>query len=99
MVTAPFLANALPFNTAPVLKVMDSKAITFPLKEVVVPNDAEPPTCQKILEAFAPPAKNTFRPGVVVSVDAICMINTASAFPSASNVTSPEEIDKEEVDL
>jgi hypothetical protein len=45
IVTPPFLANALPSSVAPVLKVMDSNAITVPLKTEVVPKVAELPTC------------------------------------------------------
>ena len=69
--TVPDLANALPSKEAPVLKVIDSMAITVPLKTEVVPNVAELPTCQKILEADAPPLRNTLRPEVVVNEEAI----------------------------
>src|SRR5688572_8101363 len=99
MVIAPVLANALPSSVAPVLSVIDCIAITVPLKTEVVPNVAELPTCQKMLEANAPPLKITLRPDVVVSVDAICIMKTALAFPFASKVRSPDEIDNEEVDL
>src|SRR5436190_12190315 len=95
----PVLASALPVSVAPVLKVMDCIAITVPLKTEVVPNVAELPTCQKILEAKAPPLRITLRPEVVVNVEAICIMNTASAFPCASNVKSPDEIANDEVDL
>jgi chitodextrinase len=50
-VTEPFLANALPYKTAPVSKVIDSKEMFVPLNEVVVPKVAELLTCQKMLEA------------------------------------------------
>src|SRR5688572_23497453 len=99
IVTPPVLANALPSSLAPVLSVIDCIAITVPLKTEVVPNVAELPTCQKMLDANAPPLKITLRPEVVVSEDAICMIKTALEFPFASNVRSPEDIDNEEVDL
>src|SRR5450759_3109305 len=66
IVTPPFRANALPSSVAPVLKVMDSNAITVPLKTEVVPKVAELPTCQKILDASAPPLRITLRPDVVV---------------------------------
>ena len=83
IVTAPVLANPLPSNVAPVLKVMDCMAITVPLKTEVVPNVAELPTCQKMLEANAPPVRKTCRPEVVVSEEAICIMKTAFAFPLA----------------
>ena len=99
IVTEPILANPLPLSVAPVLKVMDCIAITVPLKTEVVPKVAELPTCQKILDANAPPLRITLRPGVVVSVDAICIMKTAFAFPFASKVRSPDDIANEEVDL
>jgi hypothetical protein len=54
-VTAPVRAKALPFNTAPVVSVMDARAIMVPLMLVCVPSVAELPTCQNTLEAWAPP--------------------------------------------
>ena len=69
--TAPVLASALPSRLAPVLNVMDCIAITVPLKTEVVPNVAELPTCQKIIDANAPPLSITFLPEVVVKVEAI----------------------------
>ena len=99
MVTAPVLARARPFKVAPVLNEMDCITKNVPFKSDVVPNVAELPICQKILEACAPPARNTLRPEVVVNADAICIINTALGFPLASNVRSPEDIANEDVDL
>ena len=99
MVTAPVLANALPSSDAPVLKEMDCMAMTVPLKTEVVPKVAELPTCQKIFEAMAFPLRITFRPEVVVSVEAIWKMKTAFGFPFASRVRSPEEMAREEVDL
>src|SRR5688572_19817445 len=99
MVTPPFLASALPVSFAPVLNVIDCIAMMVPLKTEVVPNVAEVPTCQKMLAADAPPLRKTLRPDVVVNEDAICMINTALEFPFASNVKSPDDIAKDEVDL
>src|SRR3954469_9577695 len=78
---------------------MDCMAITVPLKTEVVPNVAELPTCQKMFDADAPPLRITLRPEVVVSVDAICIMNTAFAFPLALKVKSPDEMASEEVDL
>jgi len=97
--TAPVLAKALPSMLAPVSKVIDCIAITVPLKTEVVPKVAELPTCQKMFDADAPPLRITLRPDVVVSVDAICIIKTAFAFPFASKVKSPDEMASDEVDL
>src|SRR5450759_36217 len=99
IVTPPVLSKSLPSSVAPVLKVMDCSAITVPLKTEVVPNVAELPTCQKMLAAVAPPLRITLRPDVVVSEDAICIINTADALPCASKVTSPDDTARVEVDL
>ena len=99
MVTAPVLANPLPSSVAPVLKVIDCMAITVPLKTEVVPKVAELPTCQKILEANAPPLRITLRPDVVVRVVAIWMMKTAFALPLASKVKSPDDIARDDVDL
>lgn len=71
MVTDPVLANTLPSTVAPVFNVMDCMASTVPLNTLVVPNVAELPTCQKMLDAKAPPLRITLRPDVVVSVVAI----------------------------
>src|ERR1043166_9381817 len=98
-VTAPFLANSLPATPAPVVTVMDVKARMFPLKTEVVPRVAELPTCQKMLAALAPPLRITWRPVVVVSVDAIWKIQTAFESPWASRVRSPDDISSEDVDL
>lgn len=78
---------------------MDCMARTVPLNTVVVPKVAELPTCQKILEAKAPPLKITLRPDVVVRVVAIWMIKIAAELPFASNVRSPDEMASDEVDL
>jgi hypothetical protein len=99
IVTPPVNANALPSSVAPVLKVMDCIAMTVPLKTEVVPKVAELPTCQKMLDASAPPLRITLRPDVVVSVDAICIMKTELAVPCASKVRSPDDIASEEVDL
>jgi hypothetical protein len=99
IVTAPLRARALPFKVAPVLKEIDCIAIIVPLKEEVVPKVAELPTCQKILDAKAPPANITCRPDVTVSAEAIWIINTAPGFPFASKVTLPEDKARVEVDL
>ena len=58
-VTAAFRANALPSSLAPVFTVIAVYASMFPLKTEVVPSVAELPTCQKMLRAWAPPARIT----------------------------------------
>src|ERR1043166_1624240 len=98
-VTAPVLASARPSNAAPVVRVIEAKARMFPFMTEVVPRVAELPTCQTMLAALAPPLRITWRPAVVVRVDAIWKMKTALASPWASSVRSPEEISKEEVDL
>ena len=98
-VTAPVRANSRPSTAAPVVTVMEAKARMFPLKTEAVPSVAELPTCQKMLAALAPPLRITWRPEVVVRVDAIWKIQTALASPWASSVRSPDEISSEEVDL
>jgi len=49
-----------------------------------------------MFEAEAPPLRIALRPDVVVSVDVICIINIAFAFPLASKVRSPDDIFREE---
>src|ERR1051325_5511268 len=80
-VTAPVRANSRPSTAAPVVTVMEAKARMFPLKTEVVPSVAELPTCQKMLAALAPPLRITWRPEVVVSVDAIWKMKTAFGSP------------------
>lgn len=98
-VTAPFRARALPSMTAPVVMVIEVKARMLPLNMELVPKVAELPTCQQTFEAFAPPARITCLPAVVVSEDAIWKMKTALALPWASSVRSPDEIARDEVDL
>src|ERR1041385_7986810 len=70
-VTAAVRANSRPSTVAPVVTVMEANARMFPLNTEPVPNVAELPTCQKMLAARAPPLRITWRPMVVVRVDAI----------------------------
>ena len=99
MVIDPVRASTRPSTVAPVFNVMDCIATTVPLNTLVVPNVAELPTCQNMLEAKAPPLNITLRPDVIVRVVAIWIINIASGLPFASNVRSPDEIASDEVDL
>ena len=81
-VTAPFRASALPFNVAPVLTVIDARAIMFPANVVLVPRVAELPTCQKTFFDWAPPLRITWLlPEAVVSVETIWNIQTPFALP------------------
>ena len=97
--TPAIRANALPSRVAPVVSVMDWSAIMVPLKTEFVPRVAELPTCQKMLAAWAPPARITCRPAVVVRVEAIWKMKTALASPCASRVRLPDDIASEDVDL
>src|ERR1017187_4416144 len=88
---APFRANALPFSTAPVVTVTDAKAMMVPLKIVLVPRVAELPTCQKTLEAWAPPMRFTaLLPAAVVSVVPIWKMKTEFGLPLRWGGTAPE---------
>ena len=69
-VTAPVRANSRPSTAAPVVTVMEAKARMFPLNTEPVPKVAELLTCHTTLAAFAPPLKSTWRPTVVVRVEA-----------------------------
>ena len=88
-VTAPFRASALPFSVAPVVSVMDVSARMLPLKVELVPRVAELPTCQKMLCAWAPPARTTELLLKVVSDEAIWKIQTEFALPWPSRVRVP----------
>jgi hypothetical protein len=98
MVTAPDIANALPFNVARVAKVTEAVAMIVPLRTEEVPSVAEDPTCQKMFLASAPPVKTTLRPEVRVKVDPIWKIHTAFALPCASRTRSPDETASDEED-
>ena len=50
IVTAPVLANALPFKVAPVLNEIDCITKKVPFNTEVVPKVAELPICQKIFD-------------------------------------------------
>jgi hypothetical protein len=58
-VTAAVRAKALPFSAAPVKSETDAWARMVPLKMEFVPRVAELPTCQKMLDARAPPRRST----------------------------------------
>jgi hypothetical protein len=88
-VTAPFRANSLPSTLVPVVTVMDVKARTVPLKAEVLPRVAELPTCQKTLQAWAPPMRFTTLPDAVIRADPAWNTKTASGSPLASRVSVP----------
>jgi len=98
-VTAPIRVRALPSRFALVNSEIDWSASIVPLETEFVPRVAEEPTCQKTLEACAPPARITFRPSLVVRSDATWKIQTAFELPCASGVRSPDDIASEVVDL
>jgi hypothetical protein len=95
MVTAPSRASSLPWIVAPVFAVMDAKAMMVPTKRVPVPSVAEEPTCQKTLQACAPPASRTLVLEPVISVEPIWKMNTALGSPWASSVTLPDDSSNE----
>src|SRR6185503_19977960 len=68
-VTAAVRALSRPSTIAPVITVMEAKAMMFPLNTEPIPRVADLPTCQKTLAALAPLLKITCRPDVVTSVE------------------------------
>ena len=97
-VTAPLRASSLPVILAPVVALMDVRAMMVPLNVEFVPRVAELPTCQNTLQACAPLIKATVLSEAVVSVEAISKMNTAFESPWASSVTVPVRL-RLEVDL
>jgi len=75
--------------TAPVLSVIDVRARMFPEKFAPVPIVAELPTCQKILQAFAPLSRETLLLLAAPNVEPVWKIHTALGSPRASSVTVP----------
>src|ERR1700686_3123696 len=90
--TRAFRANTLPSRVAPVPSAIDVYARMLPLKTELPPIVAELPTCQKMLAAWAPPIRTTWRPTVVMSVVPIWKIQTPFGSPAASSVRSPDDI-------
>ena len=62
-----------------------------PLKIEFVPNVAELPVCQKTFLAWAPPARTTCVPPMVVRVEATWKMKIAFTSPWASRVTLPAD--------
>ena len=88
-------ASILPQDVEEVPIVMDVSASTFPWNRANVPIVAELPTCQKTLEALAPPIKTIELPGApgapaaVVSVEGAWKMKRAFESPWPSRVRTP----------
>ena len=92
-VTAPFRASARPSIVAPVVTVIDDRAMIVPLNADPVPIVAELPICQKTLQDCAPPMRTTLLPEAVVSVEPAWKIQTSLGPPeSVSAPVSPIEL-------
>jgi hypothetical protein len=85
-VTAAVEARSRPAIVAPVVAVIDWSASIVPWNCAVVPNVAELPTCQKTLQAVAPPEMRTFVPEPIVSVLAAWKTHTELALPARVRV-------------
>ena len=90
-VTAPLRASALPFEFAPVVKVMLESARMSPVNDVPVPSVAELPTCQKTLLQLLPPLLMTVTDEALAVVSVLPILNRKSAFalPRALRVNAP----------
>ena len=80
-VTAPFNAQALPFNVAPVFNEMLAEASTIPIRVLLVPSVAELPIAQLILSFYIPPAVVMVAPDETVKVDPIRKVQESPATP------------------
>jgi hypothetical protein len=94
-VTAPFRASARPSIVAPVVTVIDVKAMIVPLNAEPVPIVAELPTCQKTLQDCAPPLRTTLLPVAVVSVEPAWKIQTSLDEPERVSVPVRPSADAE----
>jgi hypothetical protein len=72
--------------------VMLARAMMVPTKVVVVSRVAELPTCQKILQAYAPLVRRTVEPGAVMSVLPALKIKTPSPLSVSVRVRNSEEL-------
>ena len=88
IVTAPFLANALPFKVPP-LSVMFVVARIFPAKTLFVSMVADETTCQNTLFAEAPLVNNKVKFGPVVRELGIWKSHFALGSPPPSRVKVP----------
>jgi hypothetical protein len=82
-------ASARPSTVVPVVTEIDVNAMIVPVKEDVVPNVAELPTCQKTLQALAPLITLTLLAEAVIRVEAIWKMKTAFGSPWPSKVSVP----------
>ena len=92
MVTAPFLARALPDNDALVFNVMLVSARRLPSDELPVPKVAELPICQNIFCAqLAPPVLIRAIDEFVAVVSVLPILNRKNAleFPCKSRISVP----------
>src|SRR3989344_2900563 len=94
-VTVPFCANTLPSTLAVVPSPMDVRAKMFPLKVESAPSVAELPTCQKTLQAWAPPVRFTTLAPAVVSEEPAWNIQTSVALPFKVSVPVMPIVDGE----
>lgn len=96
-VTAPVSAMREPSTFAPVLAVTEACARIMPLNVDPVPSDADDPTCQMTLHAWAPLIKDTLAAFWTVSVVPIWKTNKALGSPWASRRRGPAPEIKAEV--
>jgi len=97
--TAPPRAKARPSIVAPVVIVIDVRAMMVPLKIESVPRVAELPTCQKMHSARAPLTRMIWVLEPVVSVEPIWKMKDRVGSPSASSVRFADVMASEEVEL
>jgi hypothetical protein len=88
-VIAPFRVRAWPWRLAPVMPVIDVRAMMVPDTAEPAPRVTVLPTCQKMLAARAPPVRTTWLPDAVTSVEPIWKIKTPLGLPWASRVSVP----------
>src|SRR5450830_1392618 len=81
-VTVPLRASARPSRVAVVARVMDVSAMMVPRKVTPVPSDAELPTCQNTLQAWAPLVRVTTLPFPTIRSEPAWNTQTAAALPT-----------------
>jgi len=86
-VTAPVSAINLPSIDAPVVAVIDARAIIVPLKTEYVPRVAELPTCQKTFEDDAPLVRTILlAPGPAAVVSVLPILKMYTPLPESVSV-------------
>lgn len=88
-VTAPFLAKARPSTDTPLFNVIEVRARMLPTNTELLPRVAELPTCQKTLQAWAPPISDTTLADAVVKVELVWKMKTEFGSPCPSSVYVP----------